>query len=150
MYKLSNTFETGISDHHKLISTVAKSGSFKGRPREKIYRSYRSFNIETFKKMLSDKLSRLESNSYSEFEKTFLTVLNKQAPLKTKFLRHNNNRFMAKELQKAIISKSQLKNRCNKTRNYKNLDLYKKQRNFCVSLLRKTKRIYFKNVKSKI
>ena len=35
----SNTFETGISDHHKLISTVAKSGSFKGRPREKIYRS---------------------------------------------------------------------------------------------------------------
>ena len=35
MYKLSNTFETGISDHHKLISTVAKSGSFKGRLREK-------------------------------------------------------------------------------------------------------------------
>ena len=75
MYKLSNTFETGISDHHKLISTVAKSGSFKGRPREKIYRSYnRSFNIETFKKMLSDKLSRLESNSYNEFENAFLTV----------------------------------------------------------------------------
>ena len=35
----SNTFETGISDHHKLISTVAKSGNFRGRPREKIYRS---------------------------------------------------------------------------------------------------------------
>ena len=74
MYKLSNNFETGISDRHKLISTVAKSGSFKGRPREKIYRSYRSFNIETFKKMLSDKLSRLESNSYNEFENAFLTV----------------------------------------------------------------------------
>ena len=50
MCKLSNTFETGISDRHKLISTVAKSGSFKGRPQEKIYRSYISFNIETFKK----------------------------------------------------------------------------------------------------
>ena len=50
MYKLSNTFEAGISDQHKLISTVAKSGSFKGRPREKIYRSYRPFNIETLKK----------------------------------------------------------------------------------------------------
>ena len=58
--------------------------------------------------MLSDKLSRLESNSYSEFEKTFLTVLNKQAPLKTKFLRHNNNRFMIKEPQKAIMKRSQL------------------------------------------
>ena len=58
-YKLSNTFETGISDQYKLILTVAKSGSFKSRPREKIYRSYRSFNIETFKKTLSDKLSSL-------------------------------------------------------------------------------------------
>ena len=50
MHKLSNTFETGISDHHKLIATVAKSGSFEGRLREKNYRSYRSFNIEFFKK----------------------------------------------------------------------------------------------------
>ena len=71
MYKLSNTFVTGILDHHKLISTVTKSGNFKGRPREKICRSYRSFNIETFKKTLSNKLSRLESNFYSEFEKAF-------------------------------------------------------------------------------
>ena len=34
MYKLSNTFETELSGHYKLISTVAKSGSFKGRPRK--------------------------------------------------------------------------------------------------------------------
>ena len=147
MYKLSNTFETGLSDHHKLISTVAKSGSFKGRPRQKICRSYRSFTIETFKKTLSNKLSRLESNSYSEFENAFLTVLNKEAPLKTKFLRHNNNPFMTKGLRKAIIKRSQLKNRYSKHRNYENRFLYKKQRNFYVSLLRKTKRNYFKNVK---
>ena len=107
--KLFNTFETGISDHQKLISTVTQFGSFKGRPRQKIYRSYRSLNIETNKKTLSDKLSRLESNSYSEFEKAFLTVLNKQALLRTKFLRHNNNPFMTKELRKAIMKRSQLK-----------------------------------------
>ena len=98
MYKLPNTFETEISDLHKLISTVAKSGSFKCRPREKIYRSYRSFNIETYKKTLSDKLSRLESNSYNEFEKAFLTAPNKQAPFKTKFIRHNNNPFTTKTI----------------------------------------------------
>ena len=141
MYKLSSTFETGISDHHKLISTVAKSGSFKGRPREKIYRSYRFFNVETFKKTLSDELSRLESNAYSEFEKAFLTVINKQAPLKTKFIRRNNNLVM-------IMKRSQLKNRYNKNHNYENWYLYKKQRNFYVNLLRKTKRNYFKNVKT--
>ena len=70
--------------------------------------------------MLSDKLSRLESNSYSEFEILFLTVLNMQAPLKAKFLRHNNNPFMTKELRKAIMKRSQLKTTYNKNRNHKN------------------------------
>ena len=129
MYKLSNTFETGISVHHKLISTIAKSGSFKGRPREKNYRSYRSFNIETFKETLSNKLSRLESNSYSEFEKGLLTVLNKQAPSKTKFIRHNNS-FMTKEFRKAIMKRSQLKNTYNKNHNCVNWYLYKKTMEF--------------------
>ena len=50
---------------------------------------------------------------------------------------------MTKELRKVIIKRSQLKNRYNKNHNY----LYKKQRSFCVSLLRKTKRNYFKNAK---
>ena len=60
--------------------------------------------------MISDKLSRLESNSYCEFEKAFLTVLNKQALLKTKILRHNSNSFMTKELRKVIMKRLQLKN----------------------------------------
>ena len=54
---------------------------------------------------------------------------------------------MTKELRKAIMKRSQLKNRYNKNRNYENWYLHKKQSNFCVSLLRKTKRNYFKNVK---
>ena len=67
MYKLCNIFGNRISDHHKLISTVYKSGSLKGRARGKNYITYGSFNIETFKTMLSDKLSRLERNIYREF-----------------------------------------------------------------------------------
>ena len=54
---------------------------------------------------------------------------------------------MNKEFRKAIMKRSQLKNRYNKNLNYENWYLYKKQRNFCVNLLRKTKRNYFKNVK---
>ena len=54
---------------------------------------------------------------------------------------------MTKELGKAIMKRSQLKNRFNKNHNYENSYLYKKQRNFCVSLLRKTKKNYFENVK---
>ena len=81
--------------------------------------------LKLLKKSLSDKLSRLESNSYNEFEKAFLTVLNKQAPLKTKFIRHNNNPFMTKELRKAIMKRSQLKNSYNKKHNYQNWYVYK-------------------------
>ena len=76
-----------------------------------------------------------------------MTVLNKQAPLKTKFLRHNNNPFMTKELQKAIMKRSQLKKRHNRNHYYENCYLYEKQKNFCVSPLRKTKRNHFKNLK---
>ena len=39
LFKLSNTFETGISDHQQLVSTILKSGSFRGIPKMKIYRS---------------------------------------------------------------------------------------------------------------
>ena len=31
MFKLSRLFETGLSDHHKLISVVMKSGVFRGQ-----------------------------------------------------------------------------------------------------------------------
>ena len=40
LFKLFNTFETGLSDHHELISAILKSGGFKWKPKEKIYRSY--------------------------------------------------------------------------------------------------------------
>ena len=50
---------------------------------------------------------------------------------------------MTKELQKEIMKRSQLKNKYNKKRNYENWSLYKKQRNYCLSLLKKTKEAYF-------
>ena len=128
MYKFSNTFVTSLSDHHKLISTVSKSGSFKGTPRIRIYRSYKSFNIDNFKSILNQKLNNLSSTTYDDFEKTFLSLLNKHATLEKKILRHNNAPFMTKELRNEIMKRSKLKNKHNK-RNYENLSLYKKQRN---------------------
>ena len=41
---------------------------------------------------------------------TFFNVLNKFAPLKKKYLRANYSRFMNKELNKAIIQRSRLRN----------------------------------------
>ena len=57
---------------------------------------------------------------------------------------------MTKALRKAIMTRSRLKNMYNKKRSYDNWDKYKKQKkkqqNFCVKLLRKTKQDYFNNI----
>ena len=52
MYKFSKTFETSLSDHHKLIL-----GSFKSIPRIKLCRSYKSFSIDNLKNIQNQKLN---------------------------------------------------------------------------------------------
>ena len=56
---------------------------------------------------------------------------------------------MTKTLRKAIMHRSRMKNIYIRKRNDKNRENYKKQRNFCVDLLRKTKTEYFKNLNVK-
>ena len=46
--------------------------------------------------------------------KTFLTIVNRHAPLKKKIVRENQAPFMTKEFQKAIFTRSRLKNRLTK------------------------------------
>ena len=57
---------------------------------------------------------------------------------------------MTKTLRKAIIMRSSLKNRFNKTRSDENWTLYKTQRNFCMILLTQTKIDYFSKVNAKL
>ena len=56
---------------------------------------------------------------------------------------------MSKAVRKAIMVRSKLKNKYNKNRTEENWDSYKKQRNFCVNLLRKTKKDYFSDLNIK-
>ena len=82
LFQLSNTFETGLSDRHKVICAVVKSGVFKRAPIEKIYRSYKTFDVDQFQEILKIKLENLESKRYGDFETVFCKKLNKHAPLK--------------------------------------------------------------------
>ena len=56
--------------------------------------------------------------------KLFLKKLNKHAPLKKKFLRHNNKPFTTKDLRKQIMIRSKLRNIFNKNQNYENWRKY--------------------------
>ena len=80
---------------------------------------------------------------------TFLNVLNKFAPLKKKYLRANHSRFVNKELNKAIMQRSRLRNAYLKDRTRAARIAYKKQRNVCVSILRKSKKCYYENLDTK-
>ena len=57
--------------------------------------------------------------------------------------------FFNKELSGAHKKRTQLRNRFLKKRSNQNKKLYSKQRNFCVSLLRKTKRRHYANLNHK-
>ena len=59
---------------------------------------------------------------------------------------HNNGH---KELPKEIMERSKLKNKYNKKGNYENWSLYKKKRNYRLSLLRKIKKAYFEKLNIK-
>ena len=64
-------------------------------------------------------------------------------------MRFNNNPFMSKALRKAIMHRSKFKNIYNKCRTEDKWANYKKQRNFFVNLLRKTKAEYFQKLNAK-
>ena len=56
---------------------------------------------------------------------------------------------MNKYLRKAVMTTSRLKNKFNKNSFARNWNSYKKQRNFCLKLLRQTKEKYFNNLNLK-
>ena len=62
---------------------------------------------------------------------------------------HNISQYITKYLSKAITKRSRLRNNFLKNRTRENKTLYTKQRNCCVSLLKKSKKKYFANLNEK-
>ena len=142
------TFETGVSDHHKLIGTMLRSTFAKGKPKKMFYRCYRNFDNKKFEEELQKQLP-----SVSDFESlqfAFNVILNQFSPLKQKliqpFNRNYNQPFMTKTLCKAIMKRSKLRNKFNEERNFENWSEYKRQRNLCSNLLKQSKKRHFNSL----
>ena len=150
-FQNTDTFETGLSDFHKLTFTVLKQHFPKQKPRVVIHRQYKNFRNDYFRIELENALLKYDINNidYDNFIKTFLTVLDKHAPIKKKYLRANHANFVPKQLRKAIMRRSTLCNNFLKDRNDASLSAYRKQCNFYVTLLRKAKKQYFSNLEPK-
>ena len=94
------------------------------------------------------KLTHLDINSldFGSRKNGFMELLNKVPPQKTKFLRANHSKFVTKDVSKAIMFRSKLGNQFLKKRILEARTKCNKQRNICVSLVKKAKRNYYKNL----
>ena len=143
-FQNSCTFETGLSDFLKMTLTVLKSSFAKQKPRILNYRNYKFFNNTLFRDQVSNKLmnSKLEisDKDLKHFKENCLSVVNTIAPLKSRFIRANQAPFINKEIQRGVMVRSKLRKKFLKSRSESDKKAYNKQRNKCVSLLRKTKK----------
>ena len=141
--------ETGLSDFHLMTLTVMKKSFRKFHPRLINYRSY--FSNEPFRECLLEKLSKEVFENNAERLERFcdinLQVINQHASQTIKYVR--GNQFMTGQLSKEITKRSRLRNNFLRNRTEENKILYNRQRNYCVSLLRRSKRGYYENLNIK-
>ena len=78
--------------------------------------------------------------------KCFMELLNKVVSLKSKFLRANYSKFVAKYVSKAIMLKTKLRNQFLKKRTLEVRTQCNKQWNIFVSLVNKAKQNYYENL----
>ena len=89
------------------------------------------------------------SKNPDKFFEVCLAIFNTHAPKKKKYIRGNNKAFMTKAYSKAIMQITRFRNKFLKNPNDQNQLLYNKQRNYCVSPLRKEKKEYFARLNEK-
>ena len=122
------------------------------RPRVVTHWQYKNFCNDYFRIELENALLKYDINNidYDSFIKTFVTVLDKHAPVKKKYLQANHANFVTKQLRKAIMKRSKLRNDFLKDRNDTSQSAYRKQRNLRVTFLQKTKKQHFSNLEPKL
>ena len=94
MFQNAKTYETGLSDFHKLVVSTMKLSYKKRPPRMIKYRDYKNFSNEHFKNSLHEKLTNTRLD-YNGFEEIVLDLLSSQAPFK-RMVQANQRVFIQK------------------------------------------------------
>ena len=147
-FQKSTSFETGVSDHHHLIYTILKTKAVHTTPKTIHYRSYKNFDSEYFLNDLRYNLKFLPPGDFNTFYYMISSLLDSYAPMKKKVLRGNQKPYFNKDLSKAIMERSRLKNIANKSRKPENYIKYKRLRNYVCNLNKKSRRLFFENLSS--
>ena len=91
-FQNTSTTTTGLSDFHKMVMTVSKATFTKSTPKVITFRDFKLFNEEKFKTDLQNSLRITTISSYYVFEKIFLKVLGRHAPIKNKTITANHEK----------------------------------------------------------
>ena len=111
----TNSFETGLSDHHHMIYTILKTKIEKFKPKQSIYRVFEERYSDEFKLNIFNSMSAMRN--YAAFKNKFISILDKHGPMKTKDLRGNQKAHFNKNLWKQIMIRSYLQIKANKSKN---------------------------------
>ena len=152
-YQFTSVTETGLSDYHRLITTLMKSHFSSSKPKIIHYRNFKRFDEQKFIADVKNADFSFETDdpneNYSALTNTFSLIVEKHAPLKKKIVKGNHAPFITKDLRKAIYTRSKLRNKFIKNPTEFNEKLYKGQLNKCVLIRKKSIKKYFSNITSK-
>ena len=150
-FQNSGVVETGLSDFYKMIVTVMKTPFQMLPPKIRHYRDYSNYDNNMFRVSLFSELSKLniEATDLNKFVTVCIDTLNNHTPSKKKYIRGNHLLYMNKEPSKEIMHRTRPRDNFLRNRSDENKRKYSKQRNYCVSLLRKTKNNYYNNLNEK-
>ena len=152
-FKSSLNTTIGISDFHNLVAVASKQHKPVSKRERITYRSFKSFDDAAFNHNV-DQAPFHVASIFDDFDdqcwfsnSLFNSIVDDHAPLKTKFVKHSAP-FMNSELRRAQYKKYMLYNKQKKSKNKKDRELYRIQRNKTTSLYKKSIAVYFeKNCK---
>ena len=111
-----------------MIITVLKTYFQKKSSVRIRYRNYKKIDENSFRNELLNNLKTINSEplEYNHFHNIFMSTLENHASLKEKLFCANSTPFMNKELSKAIMKRSKLRNMYNKYPTNENFATYTK------------------------
>ena len=146
--------ETGLSDYQRMTISALKIYFRKYTRKVISYRDFKKIGNERFMNSLLSLLSMknilIIVKNLTNILKFCHILLNTYAAKKKKYIRENDKPFMTKAFSKGIMQRARFRNNFLKNPTDQNKLFYNKQRNFCVSLLRKEKKECLKKEKDKV
>ena len=147
----STCVDTGLSDFHSLVCIATKLHIPTLKLKTFQYRSYKTFNNESFLYDLSvipfhiTEIFDDVDDSYWAWNELTMQVVNEHAPIKTKTMKGSRVPYMNGELRRAINVRNMFKRKYDKCKTTLNWNKYRYQRNLVTQLRKRSMNNYIHN-----